>query len=86
MRMEIILQNHQPDTARRRPTRQLHRGKSYRVHLEDLLLEGELDTSMLKWCSHRRDDGATLFLWSEKGKQHAREEARCLGVESLFSW
>ena len=82
--MQIILQNHQPDN--RRPTRQLHRGKSYRVNLEDLLIDGELDTSMAKWCQHRRDEGTTLFLWSEKGKYHARETARELGVESLFSW
>lgn len=81
--MNLVLQNHH---GRPRPTRQLHRGKSYRVNLDDMLLDGELDTSMVKWCQHRLGDGAVLFLWSEKGKHHAREEARQLGVESLFSW
>ncbi len=81
----IILQNHQQH-SQPRPTRQAHRGKSYRVNLEDLLCEGELDTSMARWCEHRRDEGAALSLWSEKGKCHARDEARRMGVESLFSW
>ncbi len=82
--MEIIQQN-QHD--RPRPTRQLCRGKSYRLKIEDLLTDcGELDTSMSKWCEHRRDDGAILFLSSDHGKGHAQLEARRMGVESLFSW
>lgn len=81
----IILQNHQQH-SRPRPTRQLPRGRSYQIDLEDLLIDGELDTSMAKWVQHRRDDGAALFLWSEQGKAHAREEAQRMGIESLFSW
>ena len=83
--MDIILQNNQQH-SRPRPTRQLRRGKAYRIRLEDILLDGELDTSMAKWCQHRADDDATLFLCSEKGKHHAKEEARRMGVESLFLW
>ncbi len=79
----IILQNHQQHGRPSQPRRQ---GKTYRVDLEDLLCEGELDTSMVKWCEHRRDEGAALFLWSADGKCHAREEARRMGAESLFSW
>lgn len=80
--MTILIQNHQC-----RPTRQLCRGKGYNINLGDLLTDGgELDTSMAKWCQHRRDDGADVRLWSPQGKCHAKEEARRLGVESLFSW
>lgn len=82
----ILLQNHHEQHSRPRPTRQAHRGKSYRVNLEDILISNQLDTSMAKWCEHRRDEGAVLFLWSGKGKHHAREEARRMGVESLFTW
>lgn len=83
--MNISIQN-QPDGGPNRPTRQLCRAKSYRLAIEDLLDGEELDTSMAKWCQHRRDDGATLLLCSKKGKGHAREEARRMGVESLFAW
>lgn len=84
--MNIILQN-QPDGRQTRPTRQLCRAKTYKMDLEDLLTdEGELDTSMVKWCQHRRDDGAVLFLLLGQGKAHARDEARRMGCESLFSW
>ena len=84
--IEIILQNQQADGRQTRPTRQLCRKKSYRLDIEDLLDTGELDTGMMKWCQHRLDDGAVLILWSERGKGHAREEARRLGIESLFLW
>ena len=80
--MTMLIQNHQ-----RRPTRQLRRTKGYNIDLQDLLTDGgELDTSMTKWCQHRRDDGADVRLWSPQGKYHAKEEARRLGVESLFAW
>ena len=83
--MNILLQN-QPDGRPRKPTRQLSRGKIYRVNLEDMLNDGQLDTSMMKWCQCRLDTGCVLFLWSGRGKDHAREEARRMGVESLFVW
>jgi hypothetical protein len=60
--------------------------RSYRIRIEDLLNGQELDTAMVKWLVLRRDDGATLFLSSKHGKQHARQDSRLLGIESLFSW
>ncbi len=83
--MNIVIQN-QPDGRPRRPTRQLCRAKTYRVKLVDMLNDGQLDTSMVKWCEHRRDDGALLILMAQHGKEYARIEARRLGIESLFMW
>jgi hypothetical protein len=83
--MTIMIQNHQPDP--RRQTRQLRQTRAYNISLADLITdEGALDVCMITWLYHRREDGAVLMLWSDKGKHHARQESRSMGIESLFVW
>ncbi len=49
-----------------------------------LIVGGELNMSLIEWCTRRKSEGFFLILWSARGMTHAVDIAEETGVSALF--
>lgn len=49
-----------------------------------LLIGGKLNIPLVEWCERHKRDGLTMYLWSARGAEYAKEIANRLGVSKLF--
>ncbi len=52
-----------------------------------LIIEGELNRSLVDWCRAKQAEGYTLILWSMQGQEHAQEVVEeYWQLEGLFDY
>ena len=49
-----------------------------------LVINGVLNSKLLKWCRDRKQEGFTLMLWSARGSDYAKAAAKSCDAIDLF--
>ena len=57
------------------------------VDVDDtLLINGEINQKLSKWCEARKTEGFCLILWSARGERHAEDTCKKAGLDDVFDY